>query len=392
MNTAAIDGMSISGSNRLNPMAQAYGHERPASAHAAQDPDFSAPANGVSRKRAVVPVGMLMRPFAAITDGIGAVISMIWRAILRLLRRIAGRHDVELDAPREIAAGNMGESASFVGENAGAAAKDASEEIRGASDLAAQVAHDTPFFRQALQGEGSAAYLKLALDRLGSDLNSALALRQTQRGQLLAAISPVALRMGVADDELIALLARDTLDEATLGMDVALPALRELALQAQATDARIESLRAQFVDYCAAALESSTQEPDERLQGIVQGSVRDLNDSVLNEAVERVIAQSRQAREQIATVDATTVAVAQETQPKAMQIQGDADPSAPETARRRRFGSIDVGQTQAPAPVDGAGAASSGLPPVPLADFAPLDINLGDEAPDQTKPWRQRAA
>mgnify|MGYP001245997641 CR=1 FL=1 len=376
MNTSGA--LHFPGDSRLKPTARVYGHEEPAADPAVQASDSMAVSPGV-KKRAVVPVGLLMRPFAAVADGIASVFAMIWRAIMRFLQRIAGRYGVALDAPGQIAPARMGDSAAFIGENAAAAAQDASEGIRAASEMASQLAQDTPNFRQALQGDGAGAYLKLALARLGSEMKSAQGLRDQQRAQLQAQIEPVAVRLGVHSDELTAMLSRDRLDDATLGMDAALPALRQQALQAQATGERLEGLRAQFVDYCAAALEMEpVAQQSQGLPDLVRAALAEADDPTLSEAVELLLAQSRQDRRPPADSSLAAEAVEAMVQQPTPQPVVEASANRAQPARRRRFGDVDVGQTDVLAPADGDNPAPATLPPVPLADSASVDFELVD--------------
>lgn len=332
----------------------AFGHEQPQPEHRPPEPDL---AGGPGQpRRALVPVGMLMRPLYALADSIGAVFAIIWRVIRRLLERIAGRRDVQLEALIR-PPGGVGESAGFLGENAAGAAKDAGEGIQEIVEEAAQV----------VQGQGAEAYLKLTMRRLGSQVVDARASLQTQQGRLREAAAPAASRLGVDPDELTALLVRERLDEATLAMDAGLPALREQAMAAQAAGARLDNLRARFVDYCDAAVRHGDPGARPRFEAIIRDALQSAGDPVLDDAVSLALHQLREGE---------TAADGGQDENEGASAQ-PADPPL----RRGRF-SISAGQ---PGLEEGdAGAQPAESSRVPLSTRRAVDFDVLDPLPAQS--------
>ncbi|HWS26706.1 MAG TPA: hypothetical protein VN259_09080 [Xanthomonadales bacterium] len=341
----------------------AFGHEPPQPDHRPPEPDL---AGGPGKpRRALVPVGMLMRPLYALADSIGAVFAMIWRVIRRLLERIAGRRDVQLEAPTR-PPGGVGESAAFLGDNAADAAKDASEGIQELVEEASQI----------VQGQGAEAYLKLTMERLGAQLVAERALLQTQQGRLREAAAPVSSRLGVDPDELTALLTRERVDEATLAMDAALTLLREMARTAQATSGRLDNLRSRFVDYCEAAARHGDQNARARFEAIILDALQSAGDPALNDAAAASLARLRSGEAAI--------------EGEREEEQATQTEQATSAAVRGRF-SVSAGE--AGLGDDDTGAQPADLSRVPLPPRQAVDFEFLEQVPAQTDvdPMRQRA-
>ena len=357
---------------RMNPIASSVPRDQRDPIHAAHQGVHPQGGPG-SRSRAVVPLGILMRPLYLLAAAASSLFSMLWRLIMRILRKIAALKSVELEGP---AGANHSASASFAGETDAVrdAADLASSNIGQTTDLAGRIARDNPDFKQALSGEGSRAYLQIALKRIGHDLKSSDGLWIQQKAALYTAVMPAAQRLGTDPDELIALLMRPVVDDTLLGMDAARPALRERAIAAQQAHARVEQLREMFVDYCVVAVDPPLGDPDGKMQSIVNDALRVVADSDLTSAVEK--AQASAAQESEARPSSGIVA-------KETGEQGATVASEPAPPRRRRFGIIAVGEADAlneegvvvdPAGT-GAGPEGATLPPVPLDAPGPMDID-----------------
>lgn len=342
-------------STRALDPKMAFGHEPP-------QPDHRPPHPAGEPRRALVPVGMLMRPLYALADSIGAVFAMIWRVIRRLLERIAGRRDVQLETPTR-PPGGVGESAAFLGDGAPAAAKEASEEIQDLVEEASQI----------VQGQGAEAYLKLTMERLGAQLVAERALLETQQERLREAAVPVSSRLGVDPDELIALLARERVEAATLAMDAGLPLLREMVMTAQATSGRCDNLRARFVDYCDAAATHGDQ--GSRFEAIILGALQSAGDPTLNDAASPALARLRSGAGDI--------------EGEREDEQAAPTEQAPSASARGRF-SVSAGQ--AGMGDDDMGAQPADLSRVPLPPRRAVDFEFLDQVSAQTAgdPMRQR--
>lgn len=346
---------------RVRPVVAAVGHEVPQPLQSmAEAADQKA-----RQARAVVPLAVLMRPFFMAAEAVGSVMGMLWRMILRILRRIAGANHVELDAPPGEQPAHRADSAAFVGDSepAGAAAEKAGEDLRAAGEFATQLEQSNPDYKQALQGQGAKAYLQMALQRLGSELVVAKQARAEHDEGLRAAVAPVAERLGVPADELAALLKRSSLDQATLSMDADLPALREQALLGKDVADRIESLKEQFVDHCAAAVDPAIGDPEGEIAAIVSAVLQTVGDAQLSELVGRAMAQEvRQA-------------TAQQEDAPANKAAGEPAPVS-QARRTRRFSDIDVGDTVALDEAPRASQPRMGLPSVPLAQSELVDLDV----------------
>lgn len=375
----------------LKSAVGAFGHEPPPT-HATDLATAQAKAHKASQARAAVPLGMLMRPFANVVAGFTSVLSMIWRAIVNALRRIAGLNNVALESMPERSPQHLDQAAAFAGDadNAAEAAGQAADAIRREGDLAMRLSKETPDFAQALQDDGARAYLHLALQRLGSELEASQQLQASQQQALQTQAAPVAERLGVSIGDLVALLMRANLDERTLSTEPSLPALREQALQLRDTTAQVDQLRQRFADYCVAADDCPDAERREEFALTVQAALQRANDPILGEVVRTARSQARQ---QGAPAPVTGLSVADTV--SAPDIPGTAT-EAKQPVRRRRFAGVDVGQTDAGDQAEvSATSASAGLPPVPLVHSRPLDLGIEDlhlHVEDRpAEPQRQRA-
>jgi len=260
-----------------------------------------------------------MKPFTYAAAGFGSILAMLWRMVMRLLKKIAGIRGVELEAPR---GAHHAEPTSFTGESGAAsqACAEACETLRTNGEFASVLAQ-SPNYRADLKGEGSVAYLKMALQRLGEDMKAAQATLSEQRAQLAGALEPIALRMNVTPQELQALLTRPQLGDAALSLDAQLPAARERALQVASAREQLERLKELFVDHCVCAVDPDLGDSDGAIGDVVRAALERIGDPELSQAVEQGVAAAALAGQEGASVqDGKPVAAAEVLR----KVQGDA--------------------------------------------------------------------
>ena len=354
----------------LTSIAQAAGHDEKA-----------------RRARAVVSLELLKKPFVYAAMGVTSLLAMLWRLIMRVLRRIAGLHNVALNAPEGPSHAGSGGGSGYEGESTAAAqaAAQATETLRADGDFASSLAQDAGY-RQQLQGEGSRAYLRLALQRLGADIAAADAELAAQRACLTQVLAPIAARTGVPAQELSDMLMRPQLAQSTLALDVDLPAAREQALRVAHAAKKSEQLRELFVDHCASAVDPQEGDPDGEIAAIVRQALERAADPTLTESVQQIFAfdgrtpvvQDADKTMEIGAADGSLHEL--NMQPKAHKV---ADFSAKEDHKQNSSGvNSQNGFSEANAP--------SVKSPVPLRRFAVADVGETGE-PCEVVSMRERA-
>lgn len=155
---------------------------------------------------AVAAVRPILRPVMVVLDGLVAAAAAFIRMIMALLRRIAGALGVQLSVPQDGGGDQPPDSASFHGANATEAARRAALEVGEVGRFASRLM-ENGVDRAAMQGEGGAAYVRLAMTELGNLMAGLAAQKERAAVDMETALTAVLAVHGGVRAETAALLA-----------------------------------------------------------------------------------------------------------------------------------------------------------------------------------------